>query len=60
MKKIRLEIEGEFEDDELESDYTEVLVDDGCVQHKDLTNDQLDKVCDLLTIYLNYFNRMRC
>ena len=60
MEKIRIEIEGEFEDDELDYDYAEVLVNDGCVSHKDLTNEQLDKVCDLLTIYLNYFNRIRC
>ena len=60
MEKIRIEIEGEFDDDELDYDYAEVLANDGCVPHKDLTNEQLDKVCDLLTIYLNYFNGMRC
>lgn len=60
MEKIRIEIEGEFEDNELDYDYSEILVNDGCVQHGDLTNEQLDKVCNLLTIYLNYFNGIRC
>lgn len=60
MEKIRIEIEGEFENNELDYDYSEILVNDGCVRHGDLTNEQLDKVCDLLTIYLNYFNGIRC